>query len=285
MAELQLRVCGALDGAVNISGPIGELDGTPTLPDVSEKDSIRHIWQGRYDILGWIPWSARYAEGIHRIGNWSNAFSCEVLVRIRRISFVGYGVLIGSTTAFNSGAAQQTTPGPTGLIPTGHATLLPCKHLLSGLYMTQIPVHGIWTQDFMTRRVLLRCDSTGDLYPVMAHSPISHVFLVSQHTWHQRLGHPGSDVLRRLVSNNVISCNNEKPPVLCHACQLGKHVWLPFVSSTTIVTSCFDIIHSDVWTSPIPRKLVISLDDVEEMYSPQFSESYRKEQSPVEEVE
>ncbi|GJT75243.1 hypothetical protein Tco_1041968 [Tanacetum coccineum] len=27
---------------------------------VSEKDSIRRIWQGRYDVLGWIPWSARY---------------------------------------------------------------------------------------------------------------------------------------------------------------------------------------------------------------------------------
>ncbi|GJZ05349.1 hypothetical protein Tco_0538624 [Tanacetum coccineum] len=65
----------------------------------------------------------------------------------------------------------------------------------------------------------------------------------------------GGDVLRRLVSNNVISCNNEKPPVLCHACQLGKHVRLPFVSSNTVVTSCFDIIHSDVWTSPIPRPL------------------------------
>ncbi|GJW00606.1 hypothetical protein Tco_1555857 [Tanacetum coccineum] len=59
--------------------------------------------------------------------------------------------------------------------------------------------------DFLTRRVLLRCDSTGDLYPVTAPSPIPHAFLVSQHTWHQRLGHPGSEVLRRLVSSNVIS--------------------------------------------------------------------------------
>ncbi|GKA77497.1 ribonuclease H-like domain-containing protein [Tanacetum coccineum] len=67
----------------------------------------------------------------------------------------------------------------------------------------------------------------------------------------QRLVHPGSDVLRRLVSNNFISRNKEKPPVLCHACQLGKHVRLPFVSSETVVTSCFDIIYSDVWTSPI----------------------------------
>ncbi|GJS51480.1 ribonuclease H-like domain-containing protein [Tanacetum coccineum] len=87
---------------------------------------------------------------------------------------------------------------------------------------------GFSVKDFLTHRVLLRCDSTGDLYPVTAPSPIPHTFLVNQHTWHQRLGHPGSDVLRRLISNNVISCNKEKPPVLCHACQLGKHVRLPF---------------------------------------------------------
>ncbi|GKA05946.1 protein FAR1-related sequence 5 [Tanacetum coccineum] len=87
---------------------------------------------------------------------------------------------------------------------------------------------------------------TGDLYPVTAPSPIPHVFLINQHTWHQRLGHPGREVLRHLVSYNFISYNKEKPPVLCHACQLGKHVRLPFVSSNTVVTSRFDLIHSDV---------------------------------------
>ncbi|GJZ33693.1 ribonuclease H-like domain-containing protein [Tanacetum coccineum] len=111
---------------------------------------------------------------------------------------------------------------------------------------------GFSVKDFLTRWVLLRCDSTGDLYPVTAPSPIPHAFLVSQHTWHQRLGHPRGEVLRRLVSSNFISYNKEKPPVLCHACQLGKHVRLPFVSSSTVISSCFDIIHSDVWTSPIP---------------------------------
>ncbi|GJV43833.1 ribonuclease H-like domain-containing protein [Tanacetum coccineum] len=33
---------------------------------------------------------------------------------------------------------------------------------------------------------------------------------------------------------------------------LGKHVKLLFVSYTTLVHSCFDIVHSDLWTSPIP---------------------------------
>nr|GEZ14803.1 ribonuclease H-like domain-containing protein [Tanacetum cinerariifolium] len=64
---------------------------------------------------------------------------------------------------------------------------------------------GFFAKDFMTRQVLLRRDSTGDLYPVTDLSHIPHVFLVSQHTWHQRLGHPGSEVLRRLVFNNFIS--------------------------------------------------------------------------------
>nr|GEW41999.1 ribonuclease H-like domain-containing protein [Tanacetum cinerariifolium] len=110
---------------------------------------------------------------------------------------------------------------------------------------------GFSVKEFLTCRMLLRCDSTRDLNSVTAPSLIMHAFLVSQHTWHQRLGHPGSDVLHSLVSNNVISCNKEKPPVLCHACQLGKHARLLFVSFSTIVASCFDIILSDVWTSPI----------------------------------
>ncbi|GJR57528.1 ribonuclease H-like domain-containing protein [Tanacetum coccineum] len=109
---------------------------------------------------------------------------------------------------------------------------------------------GFSVKDFWTRQILLRCDSTGDLYPVTTtQSP--QTYLVSQHTWHQRLGHPGSDVLRSLVSNNLISCNKTKSPVLCHACQLGKHVRLPFSISETIVKQPFDIVHSDLWTSPL----------------------------------
>ncbi|GJY19173.1 ribonuclease H-like domain-containing protein [Tanacetum coccineum] len=94
--------------------------------------------------------------------------------------------------------------------------------------------------DFMTRRVLLRYDSTGDLYPVTKPSTIPHALLTNQFTWHQRLGHPGSEVLRRLFSSNSILCTKEKAPVLCHAFQLGKHVRLLFIKSTTFVNSCIN---------------------------------------------
>ncbi|GKD67169.1 ribonuclease H-like domain-containing protein, partial [Tanacetum coccineum] len=128
---------------------------------------------------------------------------------------------------------------PTSVRPLQLINVLITPHIVKNLISVRQFVHdnnckikfdafGFSVKNFMTRWVLLRCDSTGDLYPVMQPSPILRVFLVSQHTWHQRLGHLGGDVLRRLVSNNVISCNNEKPPVLYHVCQLGKHVRLSF---------------------------------------------------------
>nr|GEZ00598.1 ribonuclease H-like domain-containing protein [Tanacetum cinerariifolium] len=111
---------------------------------------------------------------------------------------------------------------------------------------------GFSVKDFLTRHIDLRCDSSGDLYPVTKLSSLLNALMsLSTSTWHQRLSHPSDDVLRSLSSRNFISCNKEKSPHVCHACQLGKHVKLPFSSSTSIVSSCFEIIHSDIWTFPI----------------------------------
>ncbi|GJS86199.1 ribonuclease H-like domain-containing protein [Tanacetum coccineum] len=111
---------------------------------------------------------------------------------------------------------------------------------------------GFSVKDFLTRHILFRCDSSGDLYPVTKLSNLPVAFVsTSSSTWHQRLGHPGDEVLRSLTSRRFISCNKEKSSHVCHACQLGKHVKLLFHSSNSIATKCFDIIHSDLWTSPI----------------------------------
>ncbi|GJW27884.1 ribonuclease H-like domain-containing protein [Tanacetum coccineum] len=111
---------------------------------------------------------------------------------------------------------------------------------------------GFSVKDYLTRHILLRCESSGDLYLVTKPSTPPTTFVsTSFSTWHQRLGHPGDEVLRSLASRHFISCNKEKSTHVCHACQLGKHVKLPFYSSSSIVNNCFDIIHSDLWTSPI----------------------------------
>ncbi|GJW57399.1 ribonuclease H-like domain-containing protein [Tanacetum coccineum] len=111
---------------------------------------------------------------------------------------------------------------------------------------------GFSVKDFLTHHILLRCDSAGDLYPVTKPSSLPSALLsISPTMWHQRLGHPGEDVLRSLVSRSFISCNKEKSHRVFHTCQLGKHVKLPFSSSLSIVSHCFEIAHSDIWTYPI----------------------------------
>ncbi|GKD72485.1 ribonuclease H-like domain-containing protein [Tanacetum coccineum] len=106
---------------------------------------------------------------------------------------------------------------------------------------------GFSVKNFLTRYILLRCDSLGDLYPVTQPSPIPHALLsVNPTTWHRRLGHPREEVLLSLVSRQFITCTNEKSPHICHACQLGKHVRLLFSSSNSVVTRSFEIVQSDI---------------------------------------
>jgi hypothetical protein len=46
------------------------------------------------------------------------------------------------------------------------------------------------------------------------------------------------------------SCNKSDQHT-CHSCQLGKHVHLPFGSSETTTHFPFQLVHSEVWTSPV----------------------------------
>nr|GEV82898.1 copia protein [Tanacetum cinerariifolium] len=118
--------------------------------------------------------------------------------------------------------------------------------------IVEFDAFGFSVKDFLTRHILLRCDSSGDLYPVTQPSLTPHALLfVSLTTWHQSHGHLGEEVLRSLVPRQFISCNRDKSPHVCHAWQLGKHVRLPFSSSDSIVSRSFEIVHSDIWTSPI----------------------------------
>ncbi|GJZ42100.1 putative ribonuclease H-like domain-containing protein [Tanacetum coccineum] len=91
----------------------------------------------------------------------------------------------------------------------------------------EFDAYGFSVKDYQTQKILLRCDSTGDLYPVTQQPSLQTpvvLLSLSSTTWHRRLGHPGDDVLRRLESSNLISCNKSKLSALCHACQLGAYM-------------------------------------------------------------
>ena len=132
-------------------------------------------------------------------------------------------------------------------------------------------------KDLKTRRVILRCNSDGDLYtfPGTAasrpSSPIAMLATVSTALWHQRLGHPGLDAMSTLQRLSAISCNKVHRSHVCHACQLGKHVRLPFSPSISASRACFDLLHCDLWTSPIVsisgfRYYLVIVDDYSHYY-------------------
>jgi transposase InsO family protein len=111
---------------------------------------------------------------------------------------------------------------------------------------------GFSVKDMASRRVMLRCDSDGDLYtiPAATHTSPHASIAITTSLWHSRLGHPSSTAINTLRNTFAISCNKVEPP-LCHSCQLGKHVRLPFTPSQTRNSALFDLIHCDVWTSPV----------------------------------
>lgn len=115
----------------------------------------------------------------------------------------------------------------------------------------------------------MRHNSTGDLYPFtlanVNNEPSSFsLHDVSSSTCHNRFVHPGNSVFNLLRTSFPNS--GVKFDYSCNACSLGKHCRLPFSPSQTFTFALFDIIHADLWTSPVASKLghkyyLVLLDD------------------------
>jgi hypothetical protein len=72
----------------------------------------------------------------------------------------------------------------------------------------------------------------------------------SASTWHRRLGHLGVDALFKLSSDSSVVFSRRTHD-FCHACQLGRHTRIPFANSMSHTDNIFDLIHCDLWTSPV----------------------------------
>lgn len=65
------------------------------------------------------------------------------------------------------------------------------------------------------------------------------------HLWHNRLGHPSSDVLKHVnpsfKNKDGSTCDS------CEVCARSKQSRLPFPLSKTITTEPLELLHLDVW--------------------------------------
>jgi hypothetical protein len=116
---------------------------------------------------------------------------------------------------------------------------------------------GLSVKDLSTRNVIVRSNSTGLLYTLClprSTTPSAGAMVglaaVPPTMWHRRLDHPGPGALSSLSRSSFIHCTSNKHE-FCHARQLGKHTMLPFHSSSHRAEHPFDLIHLDLWTSPV----------------------------------
>ena len=100
-------------------------------------------------------------------------------------------------------------------------------------------------------RLLFQGPCKDGLYPLqLSHTPSTStpqaLAAINSSIWHNRLGHPSSDVLSRLSSNigSKISFRT-----FYRECALSKSHKLPFEYNKSHVDSPFHVVHSDVWYS------------------------------------
>jgi histone deacetylase 1/2 len=73
--------------------------------------------------------------------------------------------------------------------------------------------------------------------------------------WHHRLGHPTAAVVQQVVHRHQLPVAKESNnKYVCDACQQGKSHQLPYLRSSTISDSAFDLVFSDVW-GPTPTSI------------------------------
>ncbi|KAI3764159.1 hypothetical protein L2E82_14162 [Cichorium intybus] len=218
-------------------------------------------------------WYADTAATSHMTPNSGNFTSYVNNGHIRNV-IVGNG-----STIPIRGMGNQTLPYPLPPLHLKNVLHTPnvIKNLLSIRRFTtdnnlsvEFDPFGFDVKDFPTRTPFLRCNSTGDLYPFTLQSDSqvlqpSAFASITRDLWHHRLGHLGADVLSSLKSS--LNFRNVKHlSSVCESCVLGKQIKFPFSTSTSITHLPFDIIHTDLWTSPIlssngHRYYILFLDD------------------------
>ena len=119
---------------------------------------------------------------------------------------------------------------------------------------------GCHVQDQASGQEIVKGPKVGCLFPLQSFSvPWSisvgcSAIANNSHFWHKKLGHPNSVILTHLIKHGYLSNTNAFSSLSfdCAPCKLGKSKSLPFPLQGSRASTCFEIIHSDVWgMSPI----------------------------------
>jgi len=162
--------------------------------------------------------------------------SCFILVSCSPASHVSISVGNGShISVMSRGHSILTTPASKFalnnvlIVPSIVRNLLPVRQFtFDNNCLIEFDALGFSMKDFRTKRVILRCNSDGDLYTISATTPSTAQALLaaSPSLWHQRLGHSGPATISSLRNSHYIACHKIYRTI-CHACCLANMLVSP----------------------------------------------------------
>jgi hypothetical protein len=134
-----------------------------------------------------------------------------------------------------------------------------------------------FVKDLLTHAMLLEGRSENGLYPLKLGRNLRKenktftAFLGIRTTslmWHFRLGHHSLEIVNRVVKEQSlpVSSYNFNKTASYASCQLGKSKRQPFHASNHVSLQPLELIHSDIWTSPVQsvcgfKYYVVFIDD------------------------
>lgn len=145
------------------------------------------------------------------------------------------------------------------LVSPGLASnLLSVGQLVDKNYIINFSSTGCLVQEQVSGKVIAKGPKVGRLFSIQFisnHLSLScNTVLSFYEDWHRKLGHPNSVVLSHLSKIGLLGNKNviTNTSVSCSVCKLAKSKTLPFPSGAHHASTCFEMIHSDVWgMSPV----------------------------------
>jgi hypothetical protein len=139
------------------------------------------------------------------------------------------------------------------LVSPGLASnLLSVGQLVDNNYNVNFSRVGCLVQEQVSGKVIAKGPKVGRLFPLQFSSShlsfASNSVLNSYEDWHRKLGHPNFVVLSHLFKTGLLGNKHVcTASISCSVCKLAKSKTLPFPSGAHRASTCFEMIHSDVW--------------------------------------
>jgi len=143
-------------------------------------------------------------------------------------------------------------------VPTSNQNLISVHHFTkhNNVFLEFHP-SCFFIKDQWTREILLQGPCQNGVYPLPHPRASTLIAMVHERTsingWHQRLGHPSSKVVARMITSfSLPDSSNSSISHFYDSCSINKSHCLPFHKHGLTSSTPFDLIYTDVW-GPSPQ--------------------------------